>query len=204
MSKDKSLTNQKIIEVAKREFLELGFEKASMRNIASKVGLTQAALYKHYKNKEEMFSSLVEPAIESLKELAKDHEKFAYDSLMNGSPRGIVSTSNSVTICKELLYKYPDEFKLLLCKSGGTRYENFINDVVNQETEGTYKAIEYIAKLHNQEVKVSKDEIHILLSAYLTAIFEPIVHDYPLDKALHVLNVIEKFFIPGWERIMGI
>ncbi|MFI3202301.1 MAG: helix-turn-helix domain-containing protein [Eubacteriales bacterium] len=49
---DKTL---QILEVAKQEFLANGFEKASMRTIASKACVTTGALYARFPNKDEMF-----------------------------------------------------------------------------------------------------------------------------------------------------
>ena len=60
MPKDKTESHDLIIKVAKQEFLEKGFMNVSMREIGKKVGLTQAALYRHFKNKEDMFNCLVE------------------------------------------------------------------------------------------------------------------------------------------------
>ena len=43
----------------------------------------------------------------------------------------------------------------------------------------------------------------MLLTAYFTALFEPVVHRYPLDEALLYLDTVEEFFLPGWEKITG-
>ena len=44
MPKDKTETHERILPVARKIFLEKGFEKASMRDIASEAGLTAAGL----------------------------------------------------------------------------------------------------------------------------------------------------------------
>ena len=56
MSRDKSLTNARIIRCMREEFLTYGYEKASLNRISSRVGITTAALYKHFRNKADMFS----------------------------------------------------------------------------------------------------------------------------------------------------
>ena len=59
-------------------------------------------------------------------------------------------------------------------------------------------------KAHNKNVReISAEEMHVLLSAYVTALFEPLVHDWPIEKAIHNLRVVEEFFTPGWKKIMG-
>ncbi|WP_413815488.1 TetR/AcrR family transcriptional regulator, partial [Christensenella hongkongensis] len=50
MPKDKTETYHKIIRAAKAEFLEKGFEQASMRNVASAIGMSAAGLYRHFKD----------------------------------------------------------------------------------------------------------------------------------------------------------
>ena len=59
-------------------------------------------------------------------------------------------------------------------------------------------------KLGYPIVDIDEEELHMLLSAYLTACFEPIIHDCPEDKIDKYLNTIQEFFMPGWLRIMGI
>ena len=63
MPRDKTESHIRVVEAAKREFLEYGFADASMRRIAKAAGLTASALYKHFSGKEEMFASLVEPVV---------------------------------------------------------------------------------------------------------------------------------------------
>ena len=59
-------------------------------------------------------------------------------------------------------------------------------------------------RAHGMPVKqISEDELHMLLSAYISAILEPIVHDWSLEQAEHNLNTIEEFFMPGWQKVMG-
>ena len=48
-------TKSKILKVATILFSELGYKGASVRKIASAVGIRESALYNHYKNKEEIF-----------------------------------------------------------------------------------------------------------------------------------------------------
>jgi AcrR family transcriptional regulator len=49
-----------ILEAAKHLFMQDGFRGISMRQIAEAVGVTKAALYYHFKDKEELFVAIVE------------------------------------------------------------------------------------------------------------------------------------------------
>ena len=45
-------TQERILAAAKAEFLEKGFESASLRNIVKNAGVTTGALYGYYAGKE--------------------------------------------------------------------------------------------------------------------------------------------------------
>ena len=49
MPRDGTETYEKILPAAKEEFLEKGFEQASMREIASRAGISAAGIYRHFK-----------------------------------------------------------------------------------------------------------------------------------------------------------
>ena len=53
-------TKERIFEEALDLFSRNGYEASSVRDIAGRLGMTQAALYKHYKNKQAIFDSIVE------------------------------------------------------------------------------------------------------------------------------------------------
>ena len=54
-------THERILESGLAAFLEEGFEKANLRRICKAAGVTTGAFYKHFKDKEALFSELVEP-----------------------------------------------------------------------------------------------------------------------------------------------
>ncbi|WP_169983261.1 MULTISPECIES: TetR/AcrR family transcriptional regulator [unclassified Microbispora] len=62
-------TRSRIQEVAIRLFTEQGYEATSLREIAEALGVTKAALYYHFRTKEDIVASLVEDRIKALDEL---------------------------------------------------------------------------------------------------------------------------------------
>lgn len=63
-------TRDRILQVALDLFIDQGYEKTSLREIAEKVGVTKAALYYHFSSKEEILRTLLEPASAALRALA--------------------------------------------------------------------------------------------------------------------------------------
>ena len=57
--KDKLNTRAKILQEAKKEFLDKGFAGTNVRTIAEKAGVTTGALYNLFDNKDGIFEALV-------------------------------------------------------------------------------------------------------------------------------------------------
>ena len=53
-------TKERILEEALKLFSQSGYMGTSMNDIAVELGVTKAALYKHYKSKQEILESIVE------------------------------------------------------------------------------------------------------------------------------------------------
>lgn len=62
-------TRQRIQDVALELFAEQGYEKTSLREIAERLDVTKAALYYHFKTKEEIIVSLFEDLTKPMEEL---------------------------------------------------------------------------------------------------------------------------------------
>ena len=59
MNEVEPTTLNRIFSAALQEFLEKGFQSASLRNIVKMAGVTTGAFYGYYKSKEELFEALV-------------------------------------------------------------------------------------------------------------------------------------------------
>ena len=59
-------TKKRLQECAMKEFSEKGYMKASLRNICKEAGVTTGALYFFFKDKEDLFASLVDEPIRLL------------------------------------------------------------------------------------------------------------------------------------------
>lgn len=62
-------TRSRIKAVALELFTEQGYEKTSLREIAERLGVTKAALYYHFKSKDEIANSFIEDRLRAMDEL---------------------------------------------------------------------------------------------------------------------------------------
>ena len=205
MPKDKTQMHESLMCAAKKEFLEQGFENASMRRIASEVGLTVGALYRHFANKEEMFAALVEPTIDSLMSKYKEFCEQGCEVMKCGDVNRLWSESESETKwLMSFIYDNFDAFRLIVCCSQGTRYESFVHDMALLEERTTLDYFKRMKK-YGMSVKVpSKQEFHMLVTANVSALFEAVIHGFSRKQAMHYAKTLDEFFSAGWKKILGI
>jgi AcrR family transcriptional regulator len=64
-------TRAEILEVAAEMFTERGYEATSLREISERLGITKAALYYHFRSKEDIMRALIAPMGDVLTELVE-------------------------------------------------------------------------------------------------------------------------------------
>ena len=201
MPKDKTASHIRVMAAARDEFMEFGFEKASMRRVGERCGLTAAGLYRHCRDKEDLFDQLVAPAIERLKSWMDTHlTKY----LTTVRDEGNLKWQDSwIDMMREEVYPHVDDYHLLLTCSSGTKYESFLHDLTQTAQERTLQYLPILRQKGLAIREISPMELHLLFSAYVTALFEPVIHRYSLDEAMRCLETIEAFFLPGWKTLFG-
>ena len=194
-----------ILEAAKAESLSLGYIDASMRNIAKKANLTTGSLYYRFVDKAEMLDAVVgneaEELLETFKKIQRD---FAKKEIENQVSEMKSYTENGVHILLNYIYDNYDAFKIIICKSRGSKYEFFIDSLVDIEVENTYR---FINELKAKNIKVkepTEDLIHILCTSFFASIFEVVHHDMKKEEALKYADEIYAFNQAGWSVLLGL
>ena len=181
MNRIEKTTLEKILMEAKIEFLEKGYQKASLREIVKKAGVTTGAFYGYFKNKEKLFDELV----------SKQYEKM-FDI-----------TFACMKEMKDYMYENFDAFKLILCCSEGTKYKDLVHTMAKMDVEATHDFAKSMDQVGNGAKMVNPVLEHILTSGMFTGFFELIVHDVPKDDADEYIKQLLEFYSAGWGKIMG-
>lgn len=189
---------------AKAEFLEQGFEKASIRSIAARAGMTSAGLYRHFTDKEDMFAALVEPTLKICLDRFAVEKARDYELLEQNRIDEMWGKAPTIMALIDLIYANFDAFKLLVCRSEGTRYADFVHEFVMMEQQETLAYMEAARKNGIPVKEVDPKELHLLMSAYSAALFEIVVHDFNKAEAEHYIQTLLTFFVPGWRAVLGL
>lgn len=205
MANEESNTLQNILKAGKAEFLEKGFKSSSLRNIVKTAGVTTGAFYGYFSGKEALFAALVEEhaatVMSLFMEAQEDFIKLPKEVQVNHMG---VESRDSLNRILDYVYAHYDEFKLILCKSEGTPYENFIHNMVEIEVEQTFAFIEVLKSTGKDVPSMEKEVCHMIVSGMFSGIFELIVHDMPKEHARKYVSEFQDFYIAGWSKILGL
>ncbi len=198
-------TLEKILTAGKAEFLDKGFKSASLRNIVKIAGVTTGAFYGYFSGKEALFAALVEEHAKAIMNIfmfaQEDFVKLPKE--VQAQHMGVESRS-SLNEIVDYIYKHFDEFKLLVCKSEGTSYENFVHNMVEIEVEQTLEFIEVLKSQGKNVPDMEKPVCHMIVSGMFTGIFELIKHDMKKENAVKYVSQLQDFYIAGWSKILGL
>ena len=198
-----SKTQEKILEIGKKEFLDKGFKEASLNEIVEKAGFTKGAFYGYYPTKESLFDSLVFEVInefnEKFKKAKDDHFNLI---LQNKASRTINLSTDYLKYFVNYVYDHFDVFKLILCCSNGTKYNNYIHDLVVQDIIWTEEFFKILKAKNKIRGNISKELHHMIVSAYFTAAFETVVHDMKREEAIKYIEELATFFNAGWKSLI--
>ena len=198
-------TLERIFEAAREEFLEKGFQGASLRKIVKNAGVTTGAFYRYYPTKEALFDALVKPhadavmgffekGLTTIRELPAEEQTGAMSA----------ATEDRMEKILNYVYDHYEEFKLLICASGGTVYENFIHEMTEKEVEATYRYIEAMESIGHPMPQIDRELCHMIASGLFSGMFEMVVHDMEKEAAKERIRQLREFHTGGWMRIMGV
>lgn len=204
MGETEKTTLKRIHEAATAEFMEKGFQAASLRNIVKNAGVTTGAFYGYYGSKEELFRSLVGETYDYFMNGYKE-SLYAFEKLpMEEQPENMGHAGRDCMIrMLEYSYGHRDACHLLLQCSKGTRFAFMVDEMIELEVDSTRKYCEVLKKLGKEVPVIDKRLEHILVTGMMNAYFEIMIHDVPKENAMHYVEELNDFYTAGWEKIMG-
>ena len=199
---DRSI-DSRLLTAAKDEFLEKGFDKASIAEICKAAGVTTGALYKRYTGKEELFSALVLDTVNDLVKYVSeientditgftDQELYDSFSLMPETSRKWL----------RFLYDRREGFTLLIRCSAGTRYENFHQDWTGKMNVLDFKFYQEARRRGMVTKEFTAEELHVLTYSVWALYYEPFFLGFTWDQLEQHAECIYRFV--DWHSALGI
>lgn len=187
-----------ILLVARKEFAEKGYAKASMRNIASVVGVRAGNLYNYFSSKDELFRIILTPVINVLYKMLDNHHKDQdVKNMLNED-----YLTNSVREYCSLIEGHRTLMEILLFKAQGSSLEHFKSEFTDRATEQVRQWIKCNENVHrDMRIKVSDFMIHLHTVSMFTMMEEILMHKIKQKELKQIIDEYVKIEIFGWQSM---
>ncbi|MBO4909559.1 MAG: TetR/AcrR family transcriptional regulator [Lachnospiraceae bacterium] len=191
-------TRELLIEAAKKEFLEKGYNKASLRTICANAGVTTGALYFFFENKADLFAAIVDPPLKELKAILIKHFSEDIEEIRKLSSLEEADTDHSEIsdLIVGHIYNNYDAFSLILNASENTVYENVVDELVDM-VDRSIPAMMSQIRGYTYDEYMSHWMAHISLDAFIL-VFR---HERDAEKAKQRLRGILNYLVMGWIQL---
>lgn len=179
---------ERIYSAAVNEFYEKGYKSTTIRDIARKAEIPLGLVYSYYKNKEELFNSIVKPLYKEICESIKTID----DSISD--PFDKFNEIESELILN--LFNKRKQCIILFDKSENTKYHDAKDRLIN--------LIEKHIKYHfNKKINNDIDDvfIHIMANNFMESICEIIRHYKSYEWAEKMLKLISIQYYYGVDGL---
>ncbi|PID92427.1 MAG: TetR family transcriptional regulator [Bacteroidetes bacterium] len=191
----------KILDAAKKEFIEKGFKGSSMRSIAALSGVTTSNIYNYYQSKDQIFQEILAPLLECFRKLEEDHNSPERISLRIFDSKE--EQQLRINQLVDLILIHRDELKLLLFKSHGSSLESFRDEYTNRQT---VMGLEYCKMISDKypyiQSDISEFFLHSMSSWIITIIGEIVSHNLSPEDIERFVGEYIEFLTAGWKKMM--
>lgn len=188
---------QVLLESAKKEFLQYGFEKASLRRISAVSGVSTNSIYTRFQDKAGLFRAVVKEVADGLLLLYESSIKEA--AACNDVGTATNAGDEGTKLVLSYIYEHIEECKLLFCGAAGTEYESFFDRLAAME-ESYYK--EMVAQFASKGSKVDDFFIHVVCRNGWQYIYELLTHDKSYEEAVQYMEDVRVFQYAGWQAVL--
>lgn len=189
-------SREKYLTVSLELFSQYGYYGVSVRDISKKVGVSESALYKHYKSKSQILEEIINIATEKFNEFSKKV------SIENSSIRHTMSETYIQLYCFYVEDDFMNKFRKIMVISqyqteeARKRYEDmFIKKSITYYEEVFDKILRQ-KNIKNVNSKLMAYELYSVLYLLLQQYDNPLSKDIEIVKKLlrlHINNFFDKY-----------
>ena len=192
--------DEAILLYAKKEFLEKGFNEASLRTIAKNAGVSTSTIYTRYVDKEGLFRFIVEPTAKMM----IDYIRGSFDEFEDMDDKMQVQkcdqySDEGMKVVMDLIYDRFEDFKLLLTCGPNHYYQDFLEKMVELDVKCMRGYFNAVGSRAYAEGKISDGFLHVVTSAFYAGLFEIVIHDMPREEAEEYISSLRLFYSTGWK-----
>ena len=199
-------TRQLLLQCAKKEFMEKGYSKASLRSICKEAGVTTSAVYFFFQDKDDLFCSLVSDSLMRIMELIKEHQQFeeneAKEEILS-SNHDMESERILVEVLVHEMYQNRDEMLLLVNGAQGSSLENAVDRIIDEMDAHNL----HLARATCQELGIPMLEeklVHWMSHNQIDMFLYMLKHIETEEQALAFGRQAMTYLVTGWFALFGV
>ena len=190
---DTTATQQAILASARRHFMEHGFKSASLNRIVADAGFTKGAFYGYYASKEELFDALVSQTSQGLAQ-AMGNVTAGWTGYPESEQLEHLDEAFFAQLPElaDFIVGHRDDLRLILARSEGTRYEGFLESLVENNTQ---RIEPMLARMGLSGM--DPDTYRLLMNAYYGTLARIATGDYARDQVVAKMRDVQVVFQAG-------
>lgn len=189
MDRAEASVREKLLEAGKREFLELGYEKASLRRICDSAGVTTGALYFWFQNKADLFEQIVSGTVIQMQKLSEEMIRAELEDASVGV--------DNEKLLLDFLWRNREVILILMDKAAGTGYEGFMENIC-RNMEDVF--ISFFEKYGCRDA--DRDLVHLMVGMKMKGYRELVSGGYTLERTLELAEKLGWYTDGGFEALM--
>ena len=195
---------EKLLAAAQTEFMAHGFREASLTEILKQAGMTETEFHAFYPDKASLFDALVSDAAEGLMTMFRSAQDAHFDLIPSGRKADDPEmASRTMMNFVDYIYDHYSAFQLIIMKSAGTRYEHYIQEIVNLDVTRTEEFYAELRRTGRSSAGISYSLHRATSKAYFTSVFDTVADYMSKEDAVRYVTELSDFFRYGWEGING-
>ncbi|ETK00810.1 TetR family transcriptional regulator [Tannerella sp. oral taxon BU063 isolate Cell 2] len=205
MAQSKTQNHASILQAARAEFLERGFQDTSMRTIARLSGVTLSNIYNYFRDKDTLFRAVLQPLLDSFEDLLARHNSDYYLTTDVYSMKSY--QEHMLNEFMRLPQHFRAELRLLLFHAAGSSLEYFRDTFCERQTREGIRYIRLMKERYPDRVTgdVSPFFLRTVSSLWLTVMGEIVRHDELSEADIErFLSEYLAFGTAGWKALLGL
>jgi len=193
-------TREKILNAAKREFLEKGFAGTNVRAVAQRAGVTTGALYNLFKNKDGIFEALVGGVFDEFLNILAYNDVFEARELdMKAGDLSEITEMSRRRFLRMIDFFYAnwDAMKLLVCCAKGSSFEHIFDKAIDLTEKETLRLLTMDGVKMSRRIKFF---IHVMVTSHFENLKEIFYHDLTKSEAAEYVLDFNVYHCGGWKQ----
>lgn len=184
---------------AREEFLQYGYQDASLRRIASVSGVSTTSIYGRFGDKAGLFDALVKDAADELYERIRlQCEASLQETEIDAKADLECDTTEDFV---DYIYDHFEAFQLIFCKSTGTVYEDYIDRLAALE-EKVYGFTDCGDTESSETTSIHPFFVHCVTVSGYRYLYEMVAHELSREEAHLFMEQMTVFRMAGWKAIL--